>query len=283
VDWWGDSYNHKELNARTTIASLRSKDSIAMNDSELRKKVSSIGFPSIIKESFSVAGKGSYIVNTESKLESLYSKLSFPVVVEPLLDRKIDLGCIWESTGGRHQFKGLTVNQIDHKLTYSGGFFNKNQDLLLKYIEGISGQNIDELISWQRDLLRDLNSRQVYEGLLSIDCFYYDEDKSINLYPASEVNGRKTMGTFLMDVSRLYGNDLWVKLDRLDPRKMKSFGSFQDLIDSLGELNFNSSKKSGAVILSPLDAKIGYALVSGATVDEAHQQSDTLIGKLYKT
>lgn len=179
--WWGSysdiEYKRKVNSKATCWEILKQRQLLPAKSEKLSHYPESLDRGFVYKECINFSGKG-FVTNSLSSVQ----KLKLPIIKEPILNRKYDLSYL--NAGGNYPNK-VIENFVDQKFQYKGtllspcfSFPNKFADDLEKKIVPILQDNLS------------LNLEEVW----SIDSFIYQEQNELKLYPATEINYRKTMG-----------------------------------------------------------------------------------------
>ncbi|MBY0515668.1 MAG: hypothetical protein K2P81_02085 [Bacteriovoracaceae bacterium] len=192
VDYWGETKNiplMKELSSKVNFLHWWDK----------RQKVHGFEVKSwdqvvekvttgewLFKVSDGMSGRGhlkihsNLLLQNKEKIEKMILK---GVVLEPLLERVQDLSALWLPDEKKYQFY---TNIVDERFQWRGSIIDVNQ----------MNQPPKETLNWAEDLkvLQKEISLKGYEGVFSVDAFFYTLDGHLHFHPGSEINPRKTMG-----------------------------------------------------------------------------------------
>jgi len=263
ISWWGNNLDNQKLNSR--IKTFKANDHLGLNPTgtlicstrdELVHCFKKVNFPFLLKEDASVSGNGTTLVYDEESFEIILSKkINLPVAIQSILNRKLDLGLIWDVRGEESSYLYATINKISPRFSYLGGSYSFK---LKDYLRKEYAINIDDIVNQQKRFLNYYLKGSLYYGFLGIDCFLHGEEKIIP-YCTVEVNARKTMSVVLHYLSNYYKEDYWVYLIKINSIKRVDY--YLDYYSLLGDMAYCKDKMTGAIILGPAGSQLQYVLI----------------------
>lgn len=186
--WWGDSRNQREkiINEKKTSFLARNELGMGLDNSFIANELDALA---ILSSNNDYIFKGFLGFSGRDQVRDIKQaeKLSFPLIVEPLLKRKQDVGITFLSSN-----EYFVIENFNNQ---KGQF--KGAKLLREVPEHIvsTGENI---FKWYRDKFN------IYS--LQIDMFSYLEEGSdiLKWNYLCEVNHRKTMGWVLWKLKKIF-------------------------------------------------------------------------------
>ena len=163
------------------------------------------------KPDLSASGRGMYRIET-GQANFKQAKQTEPAVVEPFLDRIVDVSFLWNiSTQGKPRFLGWTRPLISQGGRYEGTvlgrpFFDCDVEVR-KFLLGDRCGKLRETAQWlESRLLPELNDAGLV-GNFGVDAFVYrDADRQLKMRPFVELNPRTTMGHVALALEKRIAN-----------------------------------------------------------------------------
>lgn len=236
IPWWGDFTNielRKMQNAKSSVwKALEKYNLLPKNSILLAKYPEEMKAGYIYKGNTGFSGKGIIKGDLQKIL-----KLDLPIIEEPFLKRTIDFSYLNNAEGGR-----FIENIVDNNFQYIGTKLYPEISVPEAFIKKFQQTILPVLV-------QELQLQPHEEW--SIDTFLYQEEGQLKLYPASEVNYRKTMGQIALGLRKKFFSDF--PYFELHFRKQKDKYACKS----------NLSKNGGWVVLSPEDTRFQIYLLFG--------------------
>lgn len=194
--WWGkcqDLTLEKKLNSKLTSFEIGKKNNwgsfeaqIATDSYGLREYLSLSNHQKfILKNPFGFSGNGNQLI---FKNFEQFSKLNYPLIVEPKYDRIFDLGITF-----LEDKSFLVINTNDDRGGFKGGVGAKSPELMFQYIQNKFNFNLKENFFIYQEIFDEYKKIAPISSI-QIDSFVYLDQGEMKLYPLVEVNYRRTMG-----------------------------------------------------------------------------------------
>ena len=206
--WWGKLQNiekEKKFNSQIFSTSLALDMGIAPKDTIILERLDQLenlqSKEFVLKEEFGMSGRGVKKLDLNSKNWALKKlEKGERLVGQPRLKRILDFGVSYKKKEGRYF---ITKNMITPSGRFLGGVYLENLSHLNLFLK--DKVNIEVII--EKVIQRILDER--IEDDFQFDCFFYDNNGKVTLYPLVEINYRKTMGDTIKNISRVLGPGLW--------------------------------------------------------------------------
>jgi hypothetical protein len=223
--WWGNHHDYdleKKLNSKLTSAALAQEFNWGFKNGKIVKSLEELKNhlydPSnqsfvewIIKKPHSFSGQGHYRFSKDKINYFIIEKvLTEPVLLEPLLERVLDLGTTFQLSGeGKADDEDVKINKQFTVLNFNneqggfrGGAGSHDQKKLSDYVLNKFG--IDLTLLYQET--EKIAQKYIELGAkknIQIDSFYYKDPltKEVKPYFLCEVNYRKTMGLVIQSLA----------------------------------------------------------------------------------
>lgn len=164
----------------------------------------------IVKAPWSSSGRGLQRVTKTPVVEKVWDKLMGIVneqgyaVVEPLLDKVIDMALQFSINNGRIRYLGISRFITDTKGQYQGNFLNgwpaDADPQHTRFAESMAGVLIPVLT----EVLEKSLLAHYYEGNFGVDTLIFrDADGNLRINPCLEINVRQNMGLLALKVEQL--------------------------------------------------------------------------------
>jgi hypothetical protein len=126
------------------------------------------------------------------------------VMVEPLLDKALDLAFQFELTGGKVFFLGISNFVADKKGQYLGNHLNGLPDNLDREIVAFAKAAPALIIQPLIETLENSGLAKNYEGNFGVDTLIYrDKNHNLKINPCLEINVRQNMGLLSLRLETL--------------------------------------------------------------------------------
>jgi hypothetical protein len=236
IPWWGslrDIELARRLNSKRTSFHLAKKynflpeGSFLIETDEDFSTLKDFSKECIVKKLDSFSGIGNKIVKKKSDVN-----FKPPFIIEPYLNVVKEFGLTVEAD---NYFLVETIQ--NQKNNFSGAFVGE-------FLEK------KEIYAALKPLLKDL-AKQSLGDSFEIDCLYYENSERV-LYPLVEINYRKTMSYFAAKFAQKM--EIRTGFWSLYENKFQH-QSFEVFTKSIKDLLYTREKKSGIVLISPLDSK----------------------------
>jgi hypothetical protein len=214
----------------------------------------------LIKAPWSSSGRGLQRITKKPVTPKVWEKIlgiikdQGYVMVEPLLNKVLDMALLFEIKNANVKFSGISRFFTDAKGQYQGNYLNGWPEAInlqaCKFAENMAEMLIQPL----REALEASKVTVVYEGSFGIDVLLFrDENKLLRIHPCLEINMRQNMGLLSLHLEKL-----------LSPGKKgffrtfyqpgKSFLTFQEELEIKYPLQIvNQLIESGFYSLTPAD------------------------------
>lgn len=235
--WWGSLKNidqAKYLNSKETSFELAIKYSLLSENTYLirekndLKKIDILGNDLYVKSLYSFSGIGNRRI---SKLEEI--NVNPPFIIEPFYKIVKEFGVTFE---GENIYVVKTIQ--NEKGNFAGGLYSDFDE------SDIIKNNLSEISNYLK--------RYNLDSSFEIDCFFYQEQNDLKLYPCVEINYRKTMTYFIAKLAKELGHHsgLW-KLYK----NIYSLRNHNEIKELLSDTLYSREKRSGIIPISPSNGK----------------------------
>ena len=125
------------------------------------------------------------------------------VIVEPYLNKALDLAFLFEIKKGEINFIGLSNFTTDYKGQYNGNSLNGLPDNLDPEILEFARFIPKEIISSLIEILELTELAKFYEGFFGVDTLIYRNEKNeLKINPCLEINVRQSMGLLSLQLEK---------------------------------------------------------------------------------
>lgn len=125
-------------------------------------------------------------------------------LVEPLLNKVLDLAFLFELKMGKVEFLGISNFCTNKKGQYEGNWLNGLPPTLEKRVLEFADFVIREI---RQPLINTIENSELavfYEGVFGVDALiYFDKNDNLKINPCLEINVRHTMGLLALQVEKL--------------------------------------------------------------------------------
>ncbi len=247
-----------------------------------------INEPFVIKPDFGNAGYGfirsvNGIVTQEQKLQlqDIFKK-GYGVVIEPWLNRVTDL-----SSGFILSKKGKILTTWHHQTlcnyagTYFANYVLKDDPVINRYQKKL------ELITNE---MANALYHSGYYGPVGYDSFEYKtENDELKFACAIEINARLNVGIIARSILDKVSDSKPSIFRFISKKRHKLPDNYENLETNLGDLKYDSKKKKGVILITPLRVDYGFGFVRSArsaftvtadSVDELWEMDEELRRRL---
>ena len=156
------------------------------------------------------------------------------VIVEPYLNKVLDVALQFEIFEGKVQYKGISRFFTDEKGQYQGNYLNGWPEKS-NFVEVLFAETLPELlINPITEAIEKSYLASVYEGVFGVDTLIFrDNHGDIRVNPCLEINVRHTMGLLSIQVEKLLAS----RMRGIFKIYFQPGTSFQDFQDEM-HLNF---------------------------------------------
>ena len=163
----------------------------------------------MVKAAWSSSGRGLQIINqwpihpkVWERIEGIINSQAF-VLVEPLLNKKMDLTYQFNMQNGQLSYLGVSVFNTSEKGQYLGSLLNYNfadyDDGLNRFVQDSS----DLIISTLTKIIQESTLSSSFEGYLGVDVLVYEDENCFKINPCLEINLRQSMGLLSLNIEKL--------------------------------------------------------------------------------
>jgi len=193
----------KEVNSKafSFVHSLQlARSALVTSHEEAKKWMAYFEGEKVFKSCFGVSGKGHLRLPKESGRVESFLRQEFikglPVIAEPWVKRLLDFSTQWIiHSANKIEYLGATICLSDEKGIYRG---NQTGDLDLLF--GKYRSHLDKHLEIAEPILKKMGAMGFF-GNVGIDAMLYEKEM---LHPIVEINARKTMGWFCVEMQKRY-------------------------------------------------------------------------------
>lgn len=259
VKFWCGNFDDLELTRKlqekSRLAKFLIENDYFKHEIQFINDYSQLKENKLYKYSKSLSGGGHYFFPRDDKrLQKLLSQGEV-LVEEDILNRVLDFSALFEGP----ELLCLYENEIDERFQYKGTWIGSDLDW-----NGLKDE--------YRDFLNQLKSFiEDYSGVYSVDSFFYERSGNLELYPASEINARKTMGYVAFKLKDIYFKDTPVLKMKLFKNHGKQF-DYEQLYEVY-------NKK--VLLISPLDNMFLTFIFLGDDKEEVKKLENDLLTRFF--
>ncbi len=126
------------------------------------------------------------------------------IMVEPYLNKVMDLALQFEMKNGKIQFLGISRFITDKKGQYQGNFLNGFPDSLSSEVKMFANALPPKILSPLTKTLERSKLALFYEGFFGVDTLIFrDTDNKLKINPCLEINVRQNMGLLSLHLEKL--------------------------------------------------------------------------------
>ncbi len=126
------------------------------------------------------------------------------IMVEPYLNKVMDLALQFEMKNGKIQFLGISRFITDKKGQYQGNFLNGFPDSLSSEVKMFANELPPKILSTLTKTLERSKLALFYEGFFGVDTLIFrDTDNKLKINPCLEINVRQNMGLLSLHLEKL--------------------------------------------------------------------------------
>ncbi len=163
----------------------------------------------MVKAPWSSSGRGLQPITKTPIHSKVWEKLlgivkeQGSVLVEPLLNKKMDVAFEFEMKKGKVSFVGLSYFSTDKKGQYQGNWLGGMPDFTEPEMGGFVNSEINTILPVLMGVLERSKLATLYEGFFGIDLLVYrDENKRLKINPCLEINLRYNMGLLALQLEK---------------------------------------------------------------------------------
>jgi hypothetical protein len=164
----------------------------------------------MVKAPWSSSGRGLQPISKTPVHPKVWEKLLGIVkeqgcaVVEPLLDKKLDMAFQFEISKGQVYFIGISNFSADQKGQYMGNNLNGLPPTLNEEVKRFALKMQKLLVQPLNQMLEKSELVENYEGFLGVDTLIFREDNGeLKINPCLEINLRMNMGLLSLQLEKL--------------------------------------------------------------------------------
>ena len=295
LNWWGKLKNiplEKLLNSKKTSTLFALEEKMCHPKTLLIENIDELRnfYPSedtsewIVRAAYSTAGNGVLRLNRKEffnakKINNLERiLLDSPIVLEPYLKRIMDIGILINLSSPLNY--SITKNFINERGSFKGGLiFENKRDFEKKLDNDFMSMNlIEENIEKIARYYSSLGAREY----IQVDSFFFEEQGKIKYYPLVEVNYRKTMGLFLRSMKKFLpdgGVGGWYFFSQ---KEIKPTSSFEDKINLINSMIYNSTIKEGIIPVSPPESLFPSFFIASKNINSLKEKLNYIQSKVLK-
>lgn len=194
-NWCQGFENAKELQAwqsKTNLFKFLKEKGHDLDSSDLIDNDQGLEEGFVYKASHSMSGGGHYLYPLhEAKIKKTF-KEGFSLLKEPIRNRVLDFSTLIDNGKVICRYE----NYIDNYFQYKGSTLKESFELP-SHLEEQYQKTLEDILVYTKN----------YQGSFSIDSYLYQKENEIKLYPACEINMRKTMGYIAHLILEKYFSD----------------------------------------------------------------------------
>lgn len=211
----------------------------------------------MVKAPWSSSGRGLQPITKTPVHEKVWEKILAMVkdqgfvIVEPYLNKVLDLAFQFELKKGKVSFLGFSNFSTDYKGQYNGNSLNGLPWTLDQKVLDFAHSIPEKIIPTLIKLIESNKLSECYEGYFGVDTLIFrDKDNSLKINPCLEINVRQNMGLLALQFERIIDkNTQGVYRTFFQPKK--TFFQFKKEMEAKNPLVLTSGKiKSGFVALT---------------------------------
>ena len=163
----------------------------------------------MVKAPWSSSGRGLQPITKTPIHEKVWEKLLGIIneqgyaMVEPLLDKQLDIAFQFYVKDGRVSFLGISNFTTDEKGQYQGNHLNGLPDSLDSEVRLFAEQLPQSIVEPLLNILESSELARNYEGNLGVDALIFrDEQGKLRVNPCLEINVRQNMGLLSLQLEK---------------------------------------------------------------------------------
>jgi hypothetical protein len=215
----------------------------------------------LIKAPWSTSGRGIQPVTRIPVVSQVWKKINGMikqqgyVIVEPFLDKKMDMALQFKIAGGKITCLGISRFFTDQKGQYQGNYLNgwsyDTDSETASFADSLPTILTDPLI----ETLENSGLSRLYEGHFGVDTLIFCADNQLKVNPCLEINFRYNMGLLSLNLEKLIKSDKKGTF-RISYDKRYSFSEFTQEMERRYPLVLKDSRiESGFFPLTPAPEK----------------------------
>lgn len=164
---------------------------------------------SIVKLPWSSSGRGLQVINQKKIHPSVINRLKGAikqqgfVMIEPMLDKKLDFALHFEVTAHEIKYLGRSIFATSDDGKYEANYLNESIPLKHQQYFLFMSEFEEKLAALLGEALRNLQLGSVYNGFLGIDCMVFLQEGKLKIHPCVEINLRYNMGLLALRLEKL--------------------------------------------------------------------------------
>jgi hypothetical protein len=125
-------------------------------------------------------------------------------VVEPLLNKALDLALLFEIKKGKVEYIGTSYFFTNSKGQYEGNYLNGLPETIDQHILDFADFIVGEIRQPIINTIENSEMAMFYEGVFGVDTLiYFDKNNKLKINPCLEINVRHTMGLLALRLEKL--------------------------------------------------------------------------------
>lgn len=257
--WWGDFSSPEKLEKiqqKSSLAQYLMEQKMLKNNVRFVTDLGDLRANMLYKDSSSFSGRGHYLYpRDQEKLFRLLSSRKM-LLEESIFERCLDFSALCQG----QNVMAIYENEIDDHFQYKGTYIGYGP------LEKTFQDEFEEVLDKIRVFIND------YKGVYSVDSFLYKELDKTFLYPACEINARKTMGYIAFHLKQRYFSHVGVMKLKL----IKNRGEIEH------HLRFVDDFSEKVLLMSPLDNYFYTFIILGEDRQEVDALEKALISRFFK-
>lgn len=164
----------------------------------------------MVKAPWSSSGRGLQPITKTPVHPKVWEKLlsvvreQGSVLVEPLLNKKMDIAIEFEMKKGNVGFVGFSYFVTDKKGQYQGNYLGGMPNSTPSEIAKFINSEINMILQTLLGVVGKSGLSGLYEGFFGIDLLvYHDENKQLKINPCLEINLRYNMGLLALELEKM--------------------------------------------------------------------------------
>lgn len=271
-NWWGE-LSHIELEQRLNSKEMSTRLNIEKGWADDTHIINEVRELKVLRDERKYLGKNPYGMSGQNFLlvGRTLPPQSYPMIVEPLLDRVYDFSHYIFPNGQKICYQNI----VDKRYQYRGTIFqNYTMPVVenLKFFSEIDSSDWDKFNEALKEIIAIYQTSELKTGF-SVDSFVYKENNQLKIRCLSEVNYRRTMGEVAFRLSLKFGG---VRRWSMFLLAKKSALDFHSLKEKIKPLEWTPDYSSGVILLSPEDVRFEMYFLSATDEEEGKRLFEEL-------